>query len=160
MRARLDRRAPRRKRKALMERAQRGEHMKFPRRATLPLLLAVATGVSAQEYWTHNSMTGSLAQQQLTADHGGCTAAAYRTVGNAPSPRQAPNPPAPTGQYVEIQTPSGLVTGYTYPTTPPPVRNPFWEGVQDARARSDYQSTFNSIYYGCMAGRGWTVNSR
>jgi hypothetical protein len=109
---------------------------------------------TTQYYWRHNQLSGPQAQQQYGIDHGTCTGAAYRAVGAPP-----PGPPPDTVTNFSGYTGSGGYFSGQARTSP---QSPFFgapAGAIQAEREIQYRNAYLSVYGGCMAQRGWSLQT-
>lgn len=123
--------------------------------STVTLSILTVACSNTQNYWRHNSLSGSAAEQQFAADRGTCTAAAHRAIG---APPQAPQlPPSSTTNFSGYTSQGTYVQGQAQTTYSDP--NPFWSGVKQSEAEGQYRAALSSVFNGCMAQRGWSQHS-
>ena len=114
-------------------------------------LVACAT---TKYYWQHGNLGGQAAAQQLVADRGACTAAAYQAIGAPPLVAGAPSNRDTTfsgytssGTYFYGQTQSHDFSA--------------WGPAASIQADREmqYRNVLANVFMGCMAQRGWTLQA-
>ena len=120
----------------------------------LAAVVVLAGCARTQYYWRHNQLSGEMAQQQFAVDRGTCTAAAYRAVGAPPA-----GPPPDTVTNFSGYTGSG---GYFHGQARSSPQSPYFgapAGSQQAEREIQYQNAYLSVFGGCMAQRGWSLQT-
>lgn len=116
------------------------------------VLVACAT---THNYWQHNQLTGQPAQQQLTADRGTCTIAAYQAIGGPPT--QPQRPPDTQTTFSGTTSRGDYFSGQARANTSDP--NPSASALQQGRIESEYKAALTNVFNGCMAQRGWSLRA-
>ena len=117
------------------------------------VLLLSACAVAPQQAWFHTS--GRADQRQFQVDDGVCTAIVYRTVGSPPPADGGGTSTTFSGQYSTGTTFRGQAE-----TVPRSQGFGFSEGFQTYEAKTRYNNAVRSVFRGCMAERGWSLQNR
>jgi hypothetical protein len=113
--------------------------------------------------WQNDHLTGEAAGQQFPIDNGACTAAAYRSIGSPPQEPAAPSSHGSVTNFTASTSSGESISGQATTSRSgglygaPAGAEEAQRQIQYQNASQQYSTALRSVYVGCMAQRGWTL---